>query len=135
MKTKDIFVTKEWLAEKISKDPSKVIGRALSAIYRNQSYQEQDDTVTVLSNGIGFSKPDARIGSIGARMFNSKGVLEPWVISVWSRPAKDGLPRICKYAGQLNDIARAKAVRVLSQAQNQNGRLKGYQPPMQIPNL
>lgn len=103
----DKIVTKEWLAAKVAANPSHVIGRALLAIYNNQTAQEQSFTSTVQRNGIGFSKPDARIGSIGARMFKAKK-LEPWVIAIWQKPAKDGLPRICKYADQLNMIANAK---------------------------
>lgn len=100
----DIIVTKEWLAEKVKENPHRVIGRALLAIYQRQTYQEQSATATRVHNGIGFSKPDARIGSIGARMFNANKLAQ-WVVDVWLIPAKDGLPRICKYANQLNDIA------------------------------
>lgn len=101
-------VTKEWLAAKIATDPSKVIGRALLAIYRNQTALEQSNSTTRFSNGIGFCKPDARVGSIGARMYEAHARIEPWVIEVWARKAKDGYPRICKYVEQLNAIATAK---------------------------
>lgn len=101
-------ITKDWLAQKIKENPNKVIGRALAAIYKNQTASEQSNTVTKFNNGIGFSKPDTRVGSIGARMFNANGILHQWVIDKWSMPAKDGYPRICKYATQLNFIAEAK---------------------------
>lgn len=101
-------ITKEWLANKIKENPNKVIGRALLAIYRNQTSREQSHASTMVQNGVGFSKPDARVGTIGARMFDSHGTLQEWVIKVWSTPAKDGFPRICKYAGQLQVIALAK---------------------------
>lgn len=102
------IVTKEWLAERLKRDDRQmVIGRALAAIYERQTQDEQRATHTKINNGVGFSKPDARIGSIGARMFKS-GKLQQWVVDVWMRPAKDGLPRICKYASQLNDIAENK---------------------------
>lgn len=99
-------VTKEWLARKIEEDSQegRVIGRALLAIYRNQTLSEQGHSKTAVRNGIGFCKPDARVGSIGARMFKSKARLEPWVIEIWTRKAKDGFPRICKYVEQLDSI-------------------------------
>lgn len=105
-------VTKEWLATRIKENPSKVIGRALAAIYRNQTAAEQNHTTTITKNGIGFSKPDARVGTIGARMFNAHGELQQWVVDVWMRPTKDGMPRICKYANQLQAIAEAKAAKL-----------------------
>jgi hypothetical protein len=102
-------VTKEWLAKKIQENPNKTIGRALAAIYNNQTSSDQASTSTRHNNGIGFSKPDARVGSIGARMFHAHGSLQKWVVDIWSRPAKDGYPRICKYANQLQYIAEAKS--------------------------
>jgi len=108
------IVTKDWLANKIKENPNKIIGRALSAIYKNQTDIEQSYTlgVTIEKNGIGFCKPDARVGTIGARMFNSYGTLQDWVIKIWSAPAKDGYPRICKYANQLQQIADEKRERL-----------------------
>jgi hypothetical protein len=104
-------ITKEWLANKLQdqQQREKVIGRALLAIYKNQTMQEQDATCTTNKNGIGFCKPDARVGSIGARMYKAHGKLATWVIDVWMRPAKDGMPRICKYWQQLDQIAKLKA--------------------------
>ena len=106
------IVTKEWLATRIQQDPNKIIGRALVAIYKNQTPTEQSTISTLQLNGIGFSKADARVGTIGARMFNSHGTLQEWVVKVWSRPTKDGFPRICKYANQLQSIAQAKKDRM-----------------------
>lgn len=105
-------VTKEWLAFKVAANPHKVIGRALLAIYKNQTFAEQSTNSTKNENGIGFCKPDARVGSIGARMYKAHAKLEPWIIDVWTRPAKDGYPRICKYAAQLNTIAQMKAASI-----------------------
>jgi len=106
------IVTKDWLANKIKEDPNKIIGRALAAIYVRQTGFEQSITGTVEANGVGFSKPDARIGSIGARMYHSHGALQAWVVKIWSTPAKDGYPRICKYANQLQQIADEKRERL-----------------------
>ena len=101
-------VTKDWLAEKIKQDPARVIGRALLAIYKRQTFSEQATTSTKIQNGIGFSKPDARVGTIGARMYQAHAKLQDWVVDVWSKPAKDGYPRICKYVGQLDEVAKEK---------------------------
>ena len=102
------IITKEWLAKKIQENPTKVIGRALYAIYKNQTSVEQNNATTNIRNGIGFSKPDARVGTIGARQFSSHATLQPWLVRIWITPTKDGFPRICKYAGQLNEIALRK---------------------------
>lgn len=103
---KTTIVTKESLAQMLAtRNPSFVIGRALLAIYNRQTYQEQSGTATIANNGIGFSKPDARLGSIGARMFKAHGELQPWLVKVWMKPASDGFPRICKYVRQLDEIA------------------------------
>ena len=112
MKTQPI-VTKEWLAKEVAARPAFVTGRALLAIYSNQTSVEQSHTSTIQKNGIGFCKPDARIGSIGARM-SQANKLQQWVIDIWVRPAKDGLPRICKYAAQLNDIALANRLSAMN---------------------
>jgi len=101
-------VTKEWLAAKIKENPNRVIGRALLAIYKNQTMSEQSASSTIVQNGIGFCKPDARVGTIGARMYQAHARLDQWCIDVWMKPAKDGYPRICKYADQLNNISEDK---------------------------
>lgn len=101
-------VTKEWLANKIKDNPSRTIGRALLAIYKNQTLNEQSASSTIIQNGIGFCKPDARVGTIGARMYQAHARLDQWCIDVWMRPARDGYPRICKYADQLSTIAEEK---------------------------
>lgn len=101
-------VTKEWLAAKIKESPARVIGRALLAIYKNQTLSEQSASSTIVQNGIGFCKPDARVGTIGARMYQAHARLDEWCVEVWLRPAKDGYPRICKYVDQLNAIAEKK---------------------------
>lgn len=103
------LVTKEWLAAKVAADPYHVIGRALLAIYQNQTSQEQANSTTFFKNGIGFAKPDARTGAIGARQF-AAGKLADWVVNIWKKvPDGKQFPRICKYAEQLNKIAQAKA--------------------------
>lgn len=108
MKTPKI-VTKEWLAARIAADQTgHVVGRALVAIFNNQTREERYDNVTKHNNGIGFTGPDARAGCIVAKYFLKHGHLEPWQINIWTKPDKRGLPRIVKYADQLNQIATNK---------------------------
>lgn len=100
-----VTLTKEWLAAKVAAQPARAIGRALLAIYNKQTDSEQHSTATKHSNGRGFSKPDARVGSIGARQYAAHQTLDEWVVSIWAKPAADGYPRICRYIGQLSAIA------------------------------
>lgn len=106
------LVTKEWLAAKVAAEPSKVIGRALVALLNYQTDVEQSNATTIKANGVGFSKPDARVGTIGAKQFLKYGTIANWQINFWSEPRKKGIPKICKYANQLNEIANAKLLRV-----------------------
>lgn len=101
----NIVLTKGWLANKIALQPQRTIGRVLVALYNEQTSAEQRSTVTKQFNGVGFSKPDARVGSIGARDYAAHGTLPQWQIDCWSKPDKSGYPRICKYVAQLSSIA------------------------------
>ena len=103
------IVTKEWLSARLSTtDKERVLGRALLALYNAQTLSEQSSHATRINNGVGFSKPDAKVGTKCALMFKSKGSLDAWMLKVWLMEVK-GFPRICKYANQLNDIARQRA--------------------------
>lgn len=117
-------VTKQWLAAKIAVNPSLVIGRALVAIFRNQVAEERTGNVTKFQNGIGFTQADARVGSLGAKIFMRDGVLPDWQLKIWNGLNSRGELRILKYAGQLNQIAKVK---------QQSGRMTGFQPNQQIP--
>jgi hypothetical protein len=104
------IVTKEKLAEWVKENPQMYIGRALVALYNRQVDEEQSSNITKYKNGVGFSANDARVGTLGAKCYLREGkltekLLKPWV----NTDPKTGLPRICKYAGQLNEIALAKA--------------------------
>lgn len=88
-------------------DSIAVLGRALLAIYRRQTESEKTAFATKYANGIGFSGPDAKLGSRCAEYFQKNGTLAPWMAKVWL-VEKAGYPRICKYAKQLNEIANEK---------------------------
>lgn len=102
------LVTKEWIQAKVAINPTHVIGRALLAIFSNQTPDEQDDDATVLLNGIGFTAFDAELGSKCAKHYKEHGILAYWMIKAWSTPDAKGFPRIAKYHRQLNDIAISK---------------------------
>lgn len=102
------IVTKEWLVAKIAANPSHTIGRALVALFNEQTNEEKSDNITKFRNGAGFAKPDARVGAIAAKTFLKNGKLEDWQLRVWMKPNKQNLPRIVKYADQLNEIANRK---------------------------
>jgi hypothetical protein len=99
---KQPIVTKQWLALKITEDPVRTIGRALVAIFRNQTMEEQANCKTKLLNGRGFTKADGRIGALAAKYYLKNKKLEPWQLQHWLKPNAQGLPRIVKYAAQLN---------------------------------
>lgn len=93
-------------------DPVKrqhVIGRALVALFRRQTEAERQTNDTRVWNTVGFSGADARQGSLTAKYYLKHKVLLDWQIERWMRPARNGLPRLCKYARQLNEIAQARA--------------------------
>lgn len=86
-----------------------VIGRALVALLSRQTETERESNDTCVHNYIGFSGADAKSGSLTAKSWLKRRHLEDWQIEKWTRPARNGYPRLCKYAVQLNDIAMRKA--------------------------
>ena len=82
-----------------------VVGRALVALLKRQTADEQRAADTRVWNSIGFSGADARSGTLTAKTWIGKGVLLDWQLNKWLKPAKNGYPRLCKYAKQLNEIA------------------------------
>lgn len=102
------IVTKDFLQEKISQNPAKVIGRALVAIFNHQTESEKASNATRLSNGVGFTGTDGRIGAITAKYYLKHGTLLDWQIANWLKINRRGEPRILKYANQLNTIANGK---------------------------
>lgn len=101
----NVVVTKEWLKVKIEENPGRTVGRALVAIFRRQTDDEKSTNGTQWKNGMGFSANDARMGSIGAKYYLKSGTLPEWVLKHWTKPGAEGLPKIVKYAKQLNLVA------------------------------
>lgn len=108
------IVTKQSLAAMIAEGPEArvmhIIGRALVALLDRQTAAERSSDATHNQNGIGFASADARTGSLVAKSYLARKYLQPWQVAQWTRiSGKTGLPRICKYAKQLNEIAEDKA--------------------------
>ena len=85
-----------------------VVGRALVALLQRQTEDEQRSNDTHVHNSIGFSGADARSGSLTAKSFIKNGGLVDWQLDKWTKLAKNGYPRLAKYAKQLNEIALEK---------------------------
>lgn len=102
-------VTRESLAALLERKPEVVVGRALVALFRKQTDSERVDNTTDNNNGVGFSGADARSGSITAKYYIKHGKLLDWQVEQWTKSAKNGYPRLCKYVKQLNAIAEGKS--------------------------
>lgn len=87
----------------------KAVARAVFVLNERQTFSEQASEHTINRNGEGFTPADARMGSSMAKFFARNGYLSPKQVAYWRKPNAKGTPRICKYAGQLLEIAQAKS--------------------------
>ena len=85
-----------------------VIGRALLALLDRQTEDEKHAADTRVWNAVGFSGADAKSGTLTAKFYAKHGKLLDWQLEKWTKKAKNGYPRLCKYAKQLNEIALEK---------------------------
>jgi hypothetical protein len=88
-----------------------IIGRALVALFNRQTESEKSCNDTHNWNSVGFSGADGKSGSLTAKYWLKHRTLMDWQVERWMTPQRNGLPKLCKYAKQLNDIAEAKASR------------------------
>ena len=88
----------------------KAVARAIVVLNERQTATEQSTENTINNNGVGFTPADARMGTSMANFFIRNGYLSPKQIAYWRKPNVKGVPRICKYAGQLLDISMTKAM-------------------------
>ena len=86
----------------------KAVGRALMALHNRQTETEQTSKSTSNLNGRGFTPADAHMGSSMAVFYSSVGILTQKQLAWWRKPNAKGVPRICKYAGQLLEVAKEK---------------------------
>lgn len=87
----------------------KAVARALVALHNKQTASEQSSEATINRNGRGFTPADAFMGSNMAIYYLKFGCLSEKQISYWRKPNAKGIPRICKYSGQLLKISEEKA--------------------------
>jgi len=108
----NVIVSKEYMINFLAtKDKEKVIqfvGRALVALFQRQVEEEKADNKSRIENSRGFSKPDARNGSLTAKYFMKNGTLLDWQLALWVEKEFRDRPRIVKYSEQLNEIALEK---------------------------
>lgn len=88
---------------------ARIIGRACVVLFLRQTEDEKATNHTKHTNERGFSKPDARQGTITAKYFLKHGKLEDWQVARWIKRESRGNMRIAKYWKQLDEAARAKA--------------------------
>lgn len=106
------IVSKDYMMNFLStKDKEKVmhfVGRALVALFNRQIESEKVANNSRVENNRGFSKPDARNGSMTAKAYLKNGKLEDWQVNLWIEKSFRGRPRLLKYSDQLNEIAIEK---------------------------
>lgn len=87
----------------------KAIARALVVLNERQTATEQAQGETRNLNGQGFTPADAHMGTSMAVQVEKGRTLSVKQLAYWRKPNVRGVPRIAKYAGQLLEIANAKA--------------------------
>lgn len=80
------------------------IGRALVVLFNNQTAGERANNQTRVTNGEGFTKGDARRGSISAKYYLENKKMSDKYVAFWA-------PRLPKYWRQLAEAAAQKAAR------------------------
>jgi len=85
-----------------------VVGRALVRILDRQTESEKVQATTKEWNGIGFTKADAKQGTITAKYYMKHKTLSQWQVDLWTRPNVNNVPRIVKYWRQLNEEAQTR---------------------------
>ena len=102
------MVTKAQIVELLSTN-DRAVARALVVLNERQTLTERGSERTINDNGVGFTPADARMGTSMAQFYLKFGRLSAKQIAYWRKPNVRGVLRICKYAGQLVEIAQEKA--------------------------
>ena len=104
---------------KLLETNDKAVARAVFVLNERQTADEQNSEATKYHNGVGFTGADARMGTSMAKFYARSGFLTAKQIAYWRKPNKNGVMRIAKYAGQLLEIAeaKAKAARMMEQGE------------------
>ena len=82
------------------------VGRALVALNKRQTVDEQYSETTKHNNGRGFRSCDARMGTSMAMFYTRNGYLSPKQLAYWRKPQSNGVMRIAVYANQLLIVAK-----------------------------
>jgi hypothetical protein len=93
-----------WTKEKIVellRNNDVAVGRALSRLTKNQTFDEQNSEATKHLNGIGFRPCHARLGTSMGKFFDRNGYLTEKQVAYWRKKEKTGKMRIEIYANQL----------------------------------
>jgi hypothetical protein len=91
----------------------KAVARALVALNKRQTQDEQAHETTKYANGMGFRPCDAARGTGMAQFYTARGYLTPKQIAFWRKREKNGKMKIAVYAGQLLLVAEEKAQKTL----------------------
>lgn len=91
----------------------RAVGRALIVLNERQTADERAVEGTRWNNGQGFTPADAHMGTSMANFFVRFNRLSDKQVAYWRKPNCKGTPRIAKYAGQLLEIAQAKAAKAV----------------------
>jgi len=84
----------------------KAVARALLALNKRQTADEQITEHTRHDNGKGFRPCHARMGTSMAKFYERNGYLSPKQIAYWRKADRTGTPRIAIYARQLLLVAQ-----------------------------
>lgn len=102
------MVTKIQIVE-LLRNRDAAVCRALVVLNERQTSDEQIGETTRYRNGRGFRPAHARMGTSMAKFFLRHGYLTERQINYWRQFQRDGKMRIEIYAGQLLEVAQAKA--------------------------
>lgn len=106
------MITKEWFEVEFEKGFDRqmhVIGRALIVLFKRQTEIERNQNATRLENDRGFTKPDAKQGTIHAKYYIKHNKLEQFMVDFWMKRDVRGTRRIAKYWRQLSEAAQEKS--------------------------
>lgn len=108
---KQKIVTKESLRSLIynPEKQNKAIGKALVALFNNQTNHEKIFNTVETRNKRGFSASDANRGTKDAKFYIENGFLDKSTVDYWMTKDITKTERIAKYHRQLNDTAIRKS--------------------------
>ena len=109
-------MTKQEIIE-LLRTNDKAIIRALLVLTERQTYDEQVNQDTKHQNGRGYRPCHARMGTSMTEFYKQNGYLSPKQIAYWRKLNDNGKMRIEIYAGQLLEIAKEKAAKMMEKDQ------------------